>query len=433
MAVQPDWEPPQSVGPTRRFKLPGLRQVDSRIVRKRRRLAMAALGGFALLTATAVALPRSHVHRSHVGTLPHPAPAPQAVDPVHGYGSNTEPRLAAARRETTGDTAPRQARPDISRLVGQLIVARFSGQEPSAAFLDRIRAGQIGSVILFADNTSEGVEATRNHVDQLQSAAHEGNNPPLLIMTDQEGGTVRRLPGAPALAPAEMTSDAVALSEGKAAGNLLRSVGVNVDLAPVADVETATGSFLGARSFGSEPAAVAARACAFASGLASAGVAYTLKHFPGLGRAAASTDIARVAIPDTSDALRTDYAAYERCGASDHALVMVSSAVYPRLTGPLPAVMSPALYRRELPAAVGRSGSLTISDDLEAPAIATQRSPALQAIDAGLDLAMYATSEAGSAAAYSQLIADARSGALSLVRLRGAVDRIEALKRTVAQ
>lgn len=321
---------------------------------------------------------------------------------------------------------------DLARLVGQLVVGRYPGPVPNAAFLARVRAGQLGAVILFSDNTAAGLGATHQAIAKLQVAARQGGNPPLLIMTDQEGGDVRRLPGAPMLAPAQMNSAAEARAQGVAAGRLLRSVGINVDLAPVADVER-TPNFLGPRSFGSDPALVAARACAFAQGLDSAGVAYTLKHFPGLGRATGDTDLERVIIDVPAADLRADYAAYHACGSSPDALVMVSSAIYPTLAGMAPAVMSPKIYAHELPLAVGQSGHLTISDALDTPALAGQTTPAVHAIAAGLDLALFPGNAAESATAYGQLLAAARRGTLPLGRVWAAAHAVEALKRRVAR
>jgi beta-N-acetylhexosaminidase len=309
-----------------------------------------------------------------------------------------------------------------------MIVARFQGTAPSASFMARVRKGQIGGVILFGDNVAHGVEATRRLVEGLQQDAHAGGNPPLLIMTDQEGGEVKRLPGPPELAAADMTSPAVALAQGRATGRLLKAAGVNVDLAPVADVERIPGSFLGTRSFGSIPSVVAHRACSFAEGVSSAGVAYTLKHFPGLGRAPGNTDLGSVSIDATPDELRSDYRGYETCGANPRALVMVSSAVYPALSGGLPAVMSPAIYRHELPLAVPGRSPLTISDDLQSPAIESQTAPARRAIDAGLDLLLYAQTEQASDDAYSKLLSDVRAGLIPVTRLVAAERKILALK-----
>ncbi|MBV9536586.1 MAG: hypothetical protein JO321_14365 [Solirubrobacterales bacterium] len=342
--------------------------------------------------------------------------------------ARTGPVARGSRQPTpSGDIA------DLPRLVGQLAVGRYAGPQPSADFLARVRAGQLGAVILFSDNMTGGLHATRQAIAELQEAARQGGNPPLLIMTDQEGGEVRRLSGPPQLAPAQMDSPAVARSQGAAAGRLLRSVGINVDLAPVADVERVPGSFLGSRAFGSDPELVATRACAFAAGLQSAGVAYTLKHFPGLGRAIASTDESPVTITARDADLRADYAAYHRCGSSPDALVMVSSAIYPGLSGSKPAVMSPRIYAHELPLAVGRGGHLTISDALDTPALAGERTPAVFAIRAGLDLALFPGNEVESARGYAELLAATRTGALPPGRVWDAVYAVEALKRRVAK
>jgi beta-N-acetylhexosaminidase len=313
-------------------------------------------------------------------------------------------------------------------MLGQMIIATFAGQTPTPSLLARIRQGQVGGVILFADNVAAGVTATRELTRQLQSAAAQGRNPPLLIMTDQEGGTVKRLVGPPSLAAADMDSATVAFDQGTQTGQLLRSAGINIDLAPVADVEQVSGSFLGTRSFGSDPAVVANRACAFARGLAAAGVGYTLKHFPGLGLATGNTDTRPVSIDASAAALRADNLPYSTCGLGSLALVMVSSAIYPNLSGPLPAVMSPEIYRHELPLDVHGRSPPTISDDLQSGAIAAQVAPE-HAVLAGLDLLLYAQTEQASADSYGKLLAEARAGSIPTATLRAADRKIRALKR----
>jgi beta-N-acetylhexosaminidase len=337
------------------------------------------------------------------------------------------PKQSPSAPKGTAPVAP------LAKMLGQMIVARYTGTTPSASVLSRIRKGQVGGVILFSDNFAGGVAAARVAIRELQHAAAAGRNPPLLVMTDQEGGAVKRVPGPPTLAPSQMTSPSIAYAQGQRAGQLLRSLGVNVDLAPVADVEGIPGSFLGTRSFGSSPSAVAKDACAFANGVASQRVIYTLKHFPGLGLATASTDNAPVSIDAPASTLRSDYAAYRRCGGGRLAMVMVSSAIYPRLTGGLPAVMSPATYGRELRVATSNSKVVTISDDLQAAALAGQRAPARHAIAAGLDLLLYAGTEQASAAAYSILLSEARSAVLKKTRIQAAYDAVLALKQRVAR
>jgi beta-N-acetylhexosaminidase len=284
-------------------------------------------------------------------------------------------------------------------------------------------------VILFADNLL-GPQTTRALTQELQRAATAGGNPPLLVTTDQEGGSVRRLSWAPpALSAEAMSSSTIARNEGEAAGRALRSVGINVDLAPVADVLHERESFLGTRTFGSDPLVVGARACAFASGLTAAGVGFTLKHFPGLGRAPADTDTQAVTVDAPAIALRADYRAYRDCGAQPNALVMVSNAAYPSLTGSsLPAVLSPEIYSRELPGAIG-GAPVTISDDLQTPGILDLSHPARQAIEAGLDLLMYAQTESGSSQAYSQLLTLARTGGIRHTRIHEAYEAVQAYKQ----
>jgi beta-N-acetylhexosaminidase len=309
-----------------------------------------------------------------------------------------------------------------------MVISRLTGTTANAELLDRIRAAQIGGVILFAESFALGDARAAATIGELQGAARAAGTWPLLIMTDQEGGEVRRVTDAPPkFAPREMTSAAVAYGEGLAAGAALKRIGVNVDLAPVADVNLFGTSFLGARSFGPSAQVVAERACAFAKGLINAGIAYTLKHFPGLGTATTSTDNAPVTVETPASTLRANYAAYRQCGRGPRTLVMVSSADYPTLTGTeTPAVLTPKIYGREMTRA--HIHAVTISDDLQAAALAEAVHPALHAINAGLDLLLYAQSEAASAEAYRKLKADLESGSLSVERVSEASAKIRRLK-----
>lgn len=130
--------------------------------------------------------------------------------------------------------------------------------------------------------------------------------------------------------------------------------------------------------------------------------------------------------------LSADWDAYRRCGSNARALVMVSNASYPRLTGRLPAVESARTYSKALPRAVNGRDPVTISDDLGAGALKNQVSPALHAFNAGLDIAMYASTEDGSASAYAKLLADARAGAISRTRIVVAAQAVLAYKWAVA-
>jgi beta-N-acetylhexosaminidase len=341
--------------------------------------------------------------------------------------SPAQPQASAPTATTTSsqvETRSEESRMPLRLALGQMIAARFNGREPAPSFLARIRRGEIGGVILFEENLKGGDGAIADRVQRLQDAAEQGGNPGLLVMVDQEGGSVKRLAGPPLSSAAAMTS-ATAQVEGEATGDLLAGLGIDVDLAPVADVRR-PGSFLGSRTFGSDAGEVADLACDFAAGLRSQGVAATLKHFPGLGSATVNTDEAPVTVSATVDELRADYAPYEHCAGEPMTLVMVDSAIYPGLTGSEPAVMSPLTYRRELPRA-GADG-VTISDDLETPAIQNQTTPARRSILAGLDVLLYARSESTSADAYARLLEDVEAGAIPAAKVETAAAKVLALK-----
>jgi hypothetical protein len=164
---------------------------------------------------------------------------------------------AGGNPTTTSTSAPvtRAAEPSraaAERSLGELVIARYPGTEPPRRLLQRVRAGQVGGVILFAANTSGGGASTHEAIAALQREARAAADYPLLVMTDQEGGEVKRIASIPpALAPSETSSARQARREGLATGDALRSIGINVDLAPVADVEHDPDSFLGTRSYGS--------------------------------------------------------------------------------------------------------------------------------------------------------------------------------------
>jgi beta-N-acetylhexosaminidase len=298
----------------------------------------------------------------------------------------------------------------LEQVVGQKIVTAFNGTAPSESLLRRIRTGRLGGVVLFSANIVSP-EQLRGLTGRIRAAAAQGGNPPPMIAVDQEGGLVKRLPWAPpSTAPAAMSNPR---AEGAATGRALRSAGITVNLAPVADVERRP-NFLGSRAFGASESEVARDACAFARGLQSAGVTPTLKHFPGLGEAAGNTDLVRVTIRAP---LRLK--PYRRCAY--RGLVMLSSATYPRI-GPSPAVFEPGAY------ALLRTGAVTISDDLTARAMAGRADIAVRAARAGLDLLLYGGGEETSAGAYRRLLRAVRGGRLGEDRVRASAARIIALK-----
>lgn len=362
-------------------------------------------------------------------------PTPASDDPrvqhlALRHGGGNAPSPADETRTQIGSRVPtgRAARPlSLKKAVGQLLVGTYTGVQPPTSILEAVRAGHLGGVILMGSNTVAGVAATRAATNELQAAARAGGNPGLLIMTDQEGGEVKRLPGPPQYSAAGMTDASIARQQGTGTAELLRQAGINVNLAPVADVSRVDGFITQEhRTFGSDSERVARAACAFAHALARSGVAYTLKHFPGLGDAAENTDGARVSVPEPAREITADHAPYRQCGHGPLALVMVSSASYDRLTGSTPAVLSPYIYH----SVMTRDGinAVTISDSFESGAISGRRSPALVAINAGLDMVLYPDYEAVSRQAYTLLLQAAESGTLNRARVNAAAAKVLTLK-----
>jgi beta-N-acetylhexosaminidase len=337
--------------------------------------------------------------------------------------------LIAGPVRETGRSYPTSALFDA---VGQRIVTGMNGRRPSARLLGRARRGEIGGVIVFGWNVSSRSQV-RKSIAALQRAARRGGRLPLLVMTDQEGGTVKRFPSLPpAYSPWQMGRDPLlAEREGRRTGRALRRLGVDVDLAPVADVPHLRRHFLGSRAFGRRVGRVARATAAFARGLESAGVASTGKHFPGLGYARENTDVARVRIGASRAALRADYEPFQAMLEAGTPLMMVSNAAYRALDpSGRPACMSRAIVEGELRSAVGFEG-VTVSDALGSPAVAVVADAYPKVANAGIDLLLFGT-ERASTSAYRRLVAAARSGALDPARNAAAVKRIEALKARLA-
>jgi beta-N-acetylhexosaminidase len=321
----------------------------------------------------------------------------------------------------------------LKRLVGQTIVAKLGAKGPDQALISRVRKGQVGGVIAFESDAQE----LRADVQQLQGAASAGDNPPLLVMVDQEGGDVKRLKdGPPDISPVDLGKSGdedQSRDQGEQTGSYLKGLGVNVDLAPVLDVsQPNTADTIKSRTFGSSPDNVAAVGTAFAQGLQDGGAIATAKHFPGLGRATVNTDDNAVAIAATSDQLQNDIRPFRAAVDAGVGMVMVSTATYKTLGASKPAALSPTIVRGLLRTQLGFKG-VVITDDLEGAAVSSTVPPAAaaaSALQAGNDLLLYATRTDTSKQAFGQLVGRVKSGQIDRSVLQSAYDRITDLKDT---
>jgi beta-N-acetylhexosaminidase len=357
---------------------------------------------------------------------------------------------AAARHLTVPPSA--RASPGIQRLsntqlAGQRVIYSYPGLTPPPALLRAIRRGQAAGVIFFAANISSPAQLAAVS-RQLQRAGASKRNPlraPLLLMTDQEGGVVRRLPGAPDLSEKQIGQAAEPAAQARLAGAgaaaNLRGNGLNVNLAPVLDVYRAAGNFIDqyGRSYGRHPGQVARLGADFIRAQQRSGVAAAAKHFPGLGPAARSqdTDLRPVTLPVPAATLRrVDERPYRAAIAARVRLVMVSWAVYPALDPGRPAGLSPLVVQGELRQRLG-FGGVTVTDALEAGALrrygTIARRGQLAAL-AGMDLLLCSGHSVGEGQrAVAGLARAYRDGLVSRVSGEKAVARIASLRRTLGQ
>jgi beta-N-acetylhexosaminidase len=363
---------------------------------------------------------------------PTPAPTPKPT-PKPTPRPTSPPRPTGSPSPTT--PPPTAAPLTLAQLVGQKLVIRIEGTTPSAGLLARIRRGEIGGVILFGDNITTAA-ALVELTSALQAAASAGGQPPLLIATDQEGGAINRISWAPPTLSApqmgSIGSESVAQSQGAAAGSALRGLGINVDLAPVADVPGSTSSFmyLQGRTFSFSAAATTSLANAFARGLESEGVEPTMKHFPGIGFALQNTDSHAVTIDESSAQLAPGLKPYREAISERIPLVMLSNATYSAYDPSAAAGWSTAIGQGLLRTNLGFRG-VTITDSLTGAAIVrglTQAELAVRAAAAGTDLILVSGDEASTAVAYDTLLAAATDGTISSASLRASYGRILALK-----
>ena len=316
-------------------------------------------------------------------------------------------RVAADAPTSTHTNAPSTPQPPTvqrltpQQLAGQRVIYAYAGLRPPASLLEAIRVGEAAGVIFFSNNISSPSQLGRV-INQLQAASLASPvRRPLLMLTDQEGGEVRRLPGAPTLSEKQIGTTANPVAAARAAGSgaaqNLRAAAINVNLAPVLDVYRQTGNFIDQfqRSYSNNPTTVAQLGAAFITAQQRLAVAATAKHFPGLGSAAQSqnTDLRPVRLNSSLSTLRSvDEAPYRSAIAAGVKLVMVSWAIFPALDPHWPAGLSSSVIEGELRHRLGFHG-VTITDGIDAGAVTpfgTLSRRSVLAASAGADLILCA-------------------------------------------
>ncbi len=325
--------------------------------------------------------------------------------------------------------------PSLEQLVGQKLMVRMGGTTPSERLLRRIRRGEVGGIVLLGSNIRSRTQA-RALTRRLQRAAREGGQPPLLIAIDQEGGDVRRVPWAPpTMTVPAMGRDGdtdTAYRQGRRTGRALRALGINMDLAPVADIPRDRSSFMDqqGRVFSFDADVTTRLADAFARGLGDAGVLATMKHFPGIGLALRNTDRSAGVIDASEQTLETDLRPYRRAIGNDIPVIMMSNATYPAYDRDAAAGWSRAIVEDLLRDELGFEG-MSLTDSLDGTANARGVSAgdlAERAARAGTDMILLTGSERTTARIYRRLLREAKAGRLDQADLLASWKRIQATK-----
>lgn len=333
---------------------------------------------------------------------------------------------------------------DLSVQVGHHVVFSYPGINPPTHLFDLIKQGKVGGLILFGENVADNLSTIISNFQDAykQSTAYAGS--PLLIMTDQEGGIVRRLPGGPVQSAKQIGEStnprAAATKAGKDAAAALQAYQVNTNLAPVLGVYREEGDFLDnyGRSFGNTSALVATCGQAFIIAQQGAGIIATAKHFPGLGAAGKTenTDEEPITINLTLEELRSvDEIPYTTAIPAGVDMIMNSWALYPALDAKYPSGLSRAWIQDELRGRLGFQG-VTITDAIEAGALQAFGDDAARGVlasQAGMDVILAsARNVTQGEGIVDALVSALEDGTLSQDSFAEATDRILALRKKIA-
>ncbi len=348
-------------------------------------------------------------------------------------GADDEPEPEAAgspaeRAAARGRAARRTVdRLSLRRQVGQLVISSFDETTRPDYIRRRLRAGETAGVILFGRNGGDAA-----HWRRLTGSIQDSARGRALVMVDQEGGDIRTVSFAgPAAGQASQGTPEQVEAAALDAARQLRGVGVNVNLAPVADVADRGGvpSVMDGRAFAGGPDVVAAATRASIRGMRSARVAATAKHFPGLGGSQVNTDDASATVEGEID---SDLVPFEAAIAERVPLVMLSHALYPALDADAIASQSRTITTDLLRERLGFNG-VVVTDSMEAQAVLAGSGVAdasVRAVRAGADLVLL-TGSASWNDVFPRLLAEARADPDFRARVRESAARVLALKRSL--
>jgi beta-N-acetylhexosaminidase len=325
-------------------------------------------------------------------------------------------------------------------ILGQQFLVSFRGKTRLPKDIQELIARQpIAGVELLRHFNMGTLSQLRSLTAQLQRAAARAGQGRLLIAANQEGGQLIGVGGstpfAGNMALGAVGSIDLARRVGRAMGRELAAVGINVNFAPVADVNhNPHNPVIGTRSFGDDPHAVARLTVALARGVESAGVAATVKHFPGHGDTATDSHLGLPVLHHGWSRMnRVELPPFEAAARAGVKLIMTAHVALPRIIQPpdLPATLSPTIVRDLLRRRLRYRGIIA-TDAMDMRAL--DQGPgrvveALAALSAGSDLLLFYHPLHEIPPTIGLMRQAVQRGLLSEKEVRASASRILALKR----
>lgn len=332
----------------------------------------------------------------------------------------------------------------LEEQIGQVLAVGFHSTSPSPEIIDLIQQHHVGNIILFRRNI-QSAEQVRELTQSLQMLAKEaGHRFPLLVMIDQENGMVNRFGRYTTIFPGNMAlgaidSEAIACEVALATGRELRAMGINMNLAPVVDVNNnPSNPVIGVRSFGEDPYQVARLGAAMVKGYREAGIITCLKHFPGHGDTSVDSHLSLPIIPHTMERLEAlELIPFQKAMEAGADSIMIAHIYLSTLMPDemAPATTAPFVVTKLLREKFGFTG-LIVSDCMEMEALAntvgTQQGT-VKALQAGIDLVLVSHQYPLQRGSIEAIQAAVQNGIVSTERLHQAAERVLQLKaRTIS-
>ncbi|NMO96851.1 beta-N-acetylhexosaminidase [Paenibacillus lemnae] len=327
----------------------------------------------------------------------------------------------------------------LEQKVGQLFMCGFDALTVNEHAEALVREYHIGGIVYFRRNVRD-LEQVAALSSSLQSLAGSAGQPPLLISIDQEGGMVARIdqqgmsriPGNMALGAAG--SPEYCYQAAKISGEELRSLGINLNLAPCLDVNNNPfNPVIGVRSFGEDPAAVAELGTAAIRGYQQAGVSAAAKHFPGHGDTSVDSHLGLASVPHGRERLEgIELVPFKEAIREGVDAIMTAHVGFPAIEPDgTPATLSRAVLSGLLREELGFEG-LILTDCLEMHAIAKEygvAEGAVRAVLAGADCILISHTRDEQIAAIEAVVQAVRSGRITEARIEESLKRILELKQ----